>query len=38
MVSIIDYFEERVQRFPDHALIWEKQEGIFQPTTYKEAN
>ncbi|MGQ1947197.1 AMP-dependent synthetase/ligase [Geofilum sp. OHC36d9] len=38
MVSIIDYFEERVQRFPDNALIWEKQDGIFQPTTYKEAH
>ena len=38
MVSIIDYFEERVQRFPDNALIWEKQNGLFQPTTYKEAH
>lgn len=38
MVSIIDYFEERVQRFPDNALIWEKQDGVFRPTTYKEAH
>ncbi|PRZ00213.1 long-chain acyl-CoA synthetase [Marinilabilia salmonicolor] len=36
MVSIIDYFEERVNKFGDNPLLWEKSEGRFQPTTYKE--
>ena len=36
MSSIIDYFEERVERYADNALIWEKTDGVFQPTTYKE--
>ncbi|MGM0377313.1 MAG: AMP-binding protein, partial [Bacteroidota bacterium] len=38
MISIIDYFEERVQRYGTHSLIWEKQDGQFRPTTYQEAH
>lgn len=36
MVSIIDYFEERVNKYGENTLLWEKSEGRFQPTTYKE--
>ncbi|WP_010664715.1 AMP-dependent synthetase/ligase [Marinilabilia salmonicolor] len=36
MVSIIDYFEERVNKYGENPLLWEKSEGRFQPTTYKE--
>ena len=37
MVSIKDYFEERVRKYGDHTLLWEKSNGKFQSTTYKEA-
>jgi long-chain acyl-CoA synthetase len=36
MLSIIDYFEEKVKNYNDHPLLWEKKDGRFQPTTYKE--
>ncbi|WP_291862592.1 long-chain fatty acid--CoA ligase [Marinilabilia sp.] len=36
MLSIINYFEEKVKKYGDHPLLWEKREGRFQPTTYKE--
>ncbi len=36
MLSIIDYFEEKVKNYGDHPLLWEKQDGRFQPTTYSE--
>ena len=36
MISIIDYFEEKVNRYGDHPLLWEKKDGRFQPTNYKE--
>ncbi len=38
MTSIIDYFEEKVNNFGHHTLLWEKREGRFQPTTYQEAH
>jgi long-chain acyl-CoA synthetase len=36
MISIIDYFEEQVNKYSDHPLLWEKNNEKFQPTTYKE--
>jgi long-chain acyl-CoA synthetase len=36
MLSIIDYFEEKVKEYGDHPLLWEKQDGRFNPTTYKD--
>ncbi|MFW6043284.1 MAG: AMP-dependent synthetase/ligase, partial [Marinilabiliaceae bacterium] len=38
MISIIDYFEERVKRYGTHPLLWEKQDGQFRSTTYEEAH
>lgn len=38
MKSIIDYFEERVTLYGDHPLVWEKSEGHYQHSTYKEIN
>lgn len=38
MISIIDYFEEKVNKYGSHALLWEKKEGRFQPTTYDETH
>ncbi len=38
MISIIDYFEERVRRFEEKTLLWEKHDGKFQPSTYKEVH
>jgi long-chain acyl-CoA synthetase len=38
MLSIIDYFEERVNKFGNNPLLWEKQEGRYKPTTYNEAH
>ncbi|MFO8001997.1 MAG: AMP-binding protein [Marinilabilia sp.] len=38
MISIIDYFEERVGRYGTHPLLWEKSNGKFHPTTYKDAH
>jgi long-chain acyl-CoA synthetase len=38
MISIIDYFEERVNKYGDHPLLWQKRDGRFQPTTYKEVS
>ena len=35
MKSIIDYFEERVSLYGDHPLVWEKTEGHYQASTYK---
>jgi long-chain acyl-CoA synthetase len=36
MNSIISYFEERVKRFGDNPLIWEKTDGRYQSASYKE--
>ena len=36
MLSIIDYFEEKVGLFPDNPLVWEKTNGQIEPTSYKE--
>lgn len=36
MLSIIDYFEEKVRLYPDNPLIWEKTNGQFEPTNYKD--
>lgn len=36
MNTIIDLFEESVKKYPDVAYLWEKSNGVFQPTTYAE--
>ncbi|PWD97584.1 AMP-dependent synthetase/ligase [Marinilabilia rubra] len=38
MISIIDYFEEKVNKYGDHPLLWEKKEGRFQSITYIETH
>jgi len=38
MISIIDYFEEKVDKYGDHPLLWEKRDGRFQSLTYKETH
>jgi long-chain acyl-CoA synthetase len=34
MISIIDYFEDKAKKYPNNALIWEKLDGIYHPTSY----
>jgi len=36
MKSLIEFFEENVDRFTNNPYIWEKRDGSFQPTTYGE--
>ncbi|HLW07843.1 MAG TPA: AMP-binding protein [Marinilabiliaceae bacterium] len=38
MGSIIDYFEERVNKYSDNPLVWEKEETIYKPFSYQEIN
>jgi long-chain acyl-CoA synthetase len=34
--TIIDLFEENVERYRDNPYMWEKKEGTYRPTTYSE--
>jgi long-chain acyl-CoA synthetase len=36
MKSLIEFFEENVDRFTNNPYMWEKRDGSFQPTTYGE--
>lgn len=36
MKSLIQFFEENVEKFSNNPYIWEKRDGTFQPTTYEE--
>jgi len=36
MKSLVQFFEENVDRFKDNPYMWEKREGEFRPTTYGE--
>jgi long-chain acyl-CoA synthetase len=36
--TLIQLFEESVQKYSDHPLLWEKQIGAYEPTTYKQAH
>jgi long-chain acyl-CoA synthetase len=36
MKSIIDLFESTVERYPDNVYLWEKKEGAYKGTTYRE--
>jgi long-chain acyl-CoA synthetase len=36
MISIIDYFEDKVSRFGNNPLIWDKKKGTYQSTSYKD--
>jgi long-chain acyl-CoA synthetase len=36
MKTIVDLFEDSVKHFADNPFLWEKQDGIYQPTSYKE--
>ena len=38
MISIIDYFEERVRSYPDNPLVWEKTDAKYEATSYSEAH
>jgi len=38
MISIIDYFEDKVKHYPSNPLVWEKREGLFHATTYSECH
>lgn len=38
MISIIDYFEEKADKYGDHPLLWEKRDGRFRSMTYKETH
>lgn len=38
MNSIINYFEERVKKYSDNPLIWEKEEALYNSFSYKEVN
>lgn len=38
MSSIIDYFEERVKKYSENPLVWEKEEALYKQFTYKEVN
>ncbi|MCW3807724.1 AMP-dependent synthetase/ligase [Plebeiibacterium marinum] len=37
MSSIISFFKNQVEKFPDNPLLWEKQTNQFEATTYKES-
>ena len=36
MKSLVQFFEENVDRFKDNPYMWEKRDGEFRPTTYGE--
>ena len=36
MKTIIELFETAVKKFPENIYLWEKQDGKYQGTTYKE--
>ena len=36
MKTLVQFFEENVDRFSENPYMWEKREGAFQPTTYAE--
>jgi len=36
MKNLIRFFEENVERYSDNPYMWEKRDGKFQPTTYRE--
>ncbi len=38
MKTIIELFEASVSKFPDNMFLWEKKEGRFQGTTYREVH
>ncbi|GAO27851.1 AMP-binding protein [Geofilum rubicundum] len=37
MISIIDYFEDKANKYPNNALIWEKVDGVYHPTNYQDS-
>ncbi|MBN2697981.1 MAG: AMP-binding protein [Bacteroidales bacterium] len=36
MKTLVQFFEENVERYPENPYLWEKRDGQFKPTTYKE--
>ncbi len=38
MKSIIDYFEDKVSKYSDHPLLWEKQDGAYRSLNYEQAH
>ncbi len=36
MKSLVDFFEENVQKYADNPYMWEKRDGSYQSTSYKE--
>lgn len=36
--TLIQLFEESVQKYPENPLLWEKHIGVYQPTTYKQVH
>ncbi len=37
MISIIDYFENKVSEYESNPLIWEKKDKVYESTTYSES-
>ncbi|MDD4193491.1 MAG: AMP-binding protein, partial [Mangrovibacterium sp.] len=38
MKTIIELFETSVSKYPDKVFLWEKKDGVFQGTTYREVH
>lgn len=38
MSSIIEYFKERVDKYPKNPLVWEKDDAVYRPFSYQEIN
>jgi long-chain acyl-CoA synthetase len=38
MISIIDYFEEKVGKYAENPLVWEKTNGEYKATSYKDCH
>lgn len=36
MRTLIELFENSVEKFPDNTLLWEKSNGHYKPSSYKE--
>ena len=36
MRTLIRFFEESTEKFGDHVYMWEKKDGAFRESTYKE--
>lgn len=36
--TVIDLFERSYRKFPDNVYLWEKQNGHYQPTTYRQTH